>query len=534
MTVLNSEEGKSDTLSISAIQFGKIDARNEVFRQTREDSRVFYNSYTMPPGVSVQSFMSGARYFILGQKGSGKTALIWYLKQTSETQGGYAEVILFKSDLTEVERQRLITLDGSAKVFEDQNSIVVQYDYKTNWIWFIVRALVRMIRDEDILIGEDLVHDLRNITGVKPTGKQSMFSGLQFTKIKGSIEAGIKTGVFRTGMKTELEGAFKPSSDADLLETITVCERALAGVQLKNNRSCRLLFDELELFYHKEDQRDRDLSLIRDLLYAVSRINRNLGEGNTSFFIYASVRSEIMEEVNRIGPETKRDVTDFGVTISWDAPASLGKHPILKVIEAKITASEQENGVSISEDVWRKYFPSNIFGREIRQYLLDISMFKPRNLVRRLRLAQDNQVSSGPLQEDAFKLSSSKFSGEVWGEMEEELLASYNPKQVRAIKAVLSGFEKVFTIVQLRNRIDQLSAYDPNVSNQIRSMGVAQLATDLYRVGAIGNIFRASRENRSNNVRHDNRDRWIFRNYPEPLLDEKFIVHESLHKNFQL
>jgi hypothetical protein len=513
---------------LSQLQFGEIDARNEVFQQARQNSRVFFNSFQVPPGLSISALEGGARFFVLGQKGTGKTALIWYLRELAVNNGGKGEVVLFKSDLTEVERQRITNL-GEAIVFSDQGKIEPLYDYKQNWLWFIIRSLVRMVDDKDVLFGKDLLHDLRELTGVNKSAKQTIFSGLQFTKIKTNIDAGLKLGVFRSDLKTEIEAVFAPKSP-DILEVIAVCERAIGQIKLVSPAKCSLFFDELELFLNKEDQRNRDLFLIRDLLYAVSRINRGFGHDNNSFVVYASVRSEVLQEVNRVGPETKKDVTDFGVNISWDAKVVAGSQPILSIIEAKVNASELEIGDEETQDVWREYFPFRIYGKSFQNYLLDISMHKPRNLVRRLRLAQEANRSGTKFNESDFDASGLNFSADVWSEMEEDLSSTYDPRQISAIKSILSGFTARFTIGALEDRIISLSKYDNNVYDSIsRKVPAVSIASDLYRIGAVGNVFIVQEGKKKYP-----RNRWIFRGYTEPLLDREFVVHDSLRKAFQL
>jgi len=514
-------------LNISKVQFGELDARNEVFQQSRNDSMVFFNSYQIPPGVNFDSILSGSKYFITGQKGTGKTALIWYLKHRIEEYKGHAEIVLFKSDLTEAERQHIASLTDT-NIFVDQGKISIQYDYKQNWLWFIIRTISKMLEYDDLDFGKESLHDLKELTGVNKKNKQTIFSGLQFTKIRVAIETAIKTGVFKSGIKGELEAIYS-KKDSSIIDIISMCEQELINLKVKDRRRYCLLFDELELFLNKVDQRDRDLALIRDLLYAVSRINRKFGTNN-SITIYASVRSEVLQEVNRIGPEIRRDVSDFGAEVLWNINSQSSSQPILNIVEAKIQASELENGLKQTADVWDTYLPKILFGKNIKQYLLDISMYKPRNLVRRLKLAQAAHYNEGSLISDDFSDSAQTFSSDVWSEIEEDLLSSYTPMQVSCIKSILSGFQVKFNLSSLKERIERLSRIDVNISTNIRGcIDAAKIAYDLYRVGAIGNVYRLDSENR-----HEGRDRWVFRNYLEPLLDKDFIIHESLRKNFQL
>lgn len=270
--------------------------------------------------------------------------------------------------------------------------------------------------------------------------------------------------------------------------------------------------------------------MIRDLLYAVSRVNRVIGSNTASIVVYASVRTEVLHEVNRVGPEVCRDVDDFGVKVNWNVKGDVENQPILKIIEAKIHASEFEADELPTENVWQSYFPSHMYGNNFKQHLLDISMFKPRNLVSFLSLAREYDPDAVIVEFDAMDQTQIEFSSLVWREMEEELLGIYKPVDVSAIKAVLTGFQARFSVGELDKRVNQLGQVDVSVRNSLGSRESAgRLLKDLYRIGAVGNQYFVK-----GGFRKEARDRWVFRDMPEPALERDFVVHESLRKVLQL
>ena len=284
------------------------------------------------------------------------------------------------------------------------------------------------------------------------------------------------------------------------------------------------------MFWSRPDQKERDLFLIRDLLQSVARVNRNLGQNSASFVVYASVRSKVLEEVNRVGPEVARDVQDFGAHVDWNVRTSSENQPILQIVEAKIAASEIENDYLPTPNPWETYFPQTIHGRPVREHLLDVAMFKPRLIVSRLNLAKSHDTSAKYFSSDSLEETIGKFSSAVWREVEEELLVLYSPKQVQNLKSLLTGHRITFKVDDFERRVIQLSQIDPGVADGFRTRGdiVAALKA-LYRVGALGNRFLTDEKGQK-----VTRDRWVFREYEDPTLDEDFIVHESLRKVFQL
>jgi energy-coupling factor transporter ATP-binding protein EcfA2 len=517
------------TIQLSDIKFGEIDAKNEEFQQVRYGSAVFANAFQVPPRVDINELLLGAKFFITGQKGCGKTALLLHTRRLLSEQGAKTHTVLFKTGLNENERQQIAAGSGY-QVFTTGDNISVQYEYVTNWLWLIYRNLIRLIDLQDVEDGYDIARDLKSIMGVKNELRVSPFSDLAINKVKLSAKAGLKADVFNSEIAGELELASKQPESRTPLEIIDICERYIHKIRLHFRSRCLLFFDELELFWSRPDQKERDLFLIRDLLQSVARVNRNLGASSASFVVYASVRSEVLEEVNRVGPEIARDVQDFGAHVDWNVRASSDNQPILQIVEAKIHASEIESDEFPTKNVWETYFPDSIHGRSMRDHLLDVAMFKPRNIVSRLNLAKMHDPSSLFFTTESLEETNSKFSASVWREMEEEMLVIYSPKQVRNLKSLLTGFRISFNVDDFEKRLSGLSQIDPSISDGFRTRADIVFAlSSLYRIGALGNRFSALEGNKLST-----RDRWVFREHEAPTIDENFVVHESLRKVFQL
>ncbi|BDX32867.1 hypothetical protein TUM20985_34140 [Mycobacterium antarcticum] len=85
------------------LYFGLSDSRNEAI----ESHDAFLRSYVDLEGA-VESVLNGKKFLVLGPKGTGKTALAWYLKET-EFQGTHLATVRDASDLPLAEVPRLQT-----------------------------------------------------------------------------------------------------------------------------------------------------------------------------------------------------------------------------------------------------------------------------------------------------------------------------------------------------------------------------------------------------------------------------------------
>ncbi|WP_128080138.1 P-loop ATPase, Sll1717 family [Roseicella frigidaeris] len=391
------------TIPVKKIKFGELDAKNELFQQDRYGQSIFMNSFQIPPKIDLDELKLGSRFFIYGQKGCGKTALMLYIQRILADCGANTHVILFKSGISETERAKIagkIDFD----LIDTKSGIDIQYNYLTNWLWMIYKNLLFLIKDEDIMDGHDYVTSLSKLFGVSKNMRRSVFSDLALGPLKLAAKLGLAAGPFNAEITTDVETAKRDIDNRGPQEIIEICERYIGKIILRPRNRCILFFDELELFWNRPDQRERDLFLIRDLLAAVARVNRIIGNNNASFVVYASVRSEVLEDVNRVGPEIGRDINDFGVPVQWNASVSSENQPILKIVEAKISASEIEEGILVSDDPWQAYFSEEkIYRKDIKRHLLDISMFKPRLIVSRLTLAAQFNGDAQKLQRERCK-----------------------------------------------------------------------------------------------------------------------------------
>ena len=227
------------TITLSDLKFGELDAKNEEFQQVRYGSAVFANAFQVPPRIDLDELLLGAKFFITGQKGCGKTALLLHTRRVLAEQGAKTHTILFKTGLNESERQQ-ISVGNGFQVFTTGDNISVQYEYITNWLWLIYRNLIRLIDLKDVEDGYEIACDLKNIMGVKDELKVSPFSDLAISKVKVSAKAGVKVAVANAELAGELELAGRETEARTPLELIDICERYLRKVRMNFKARCLL------------------------------------------------------------------------------------------------------------------------------------------------------------------------------------------------------------------------------------------------------------------------------------------------------
>ena len=472
----------------------------------------------IPQKIDLNDYQTGKKHFILGLKGTGKTALLRYLHDLVLENSCQSELLLFKSHVTEEDRQKLSKGAGFQIVGTDDVSTFIQ-DFKEPWKWFIYQKLASLIFQSGDTSKN--AQKLFKLTGVSENGLTTTLGAL-FSKItSGNITfSGEALGVaVELGIDIE-----NKKSEVSISSVNRACAALLNNIQLRN--SVYLFFDELELFHQTTEQFDRDRRIIRDLVAAISYINGESAEHGRNLFLVSSLRTEVLHSVLELGHEIGRDVDDFGEKLDWSNEKEGPNHPLLNLIAKKIAVSAKID----SENVWKTFFPQKINNQEYYQFILNSSYYRPRDMVRLLRVARDYNKESKAFTTAHFDQSSTEYSKQTWLEITEELLASYSPEQISALQRVFLGFNTHFFISDLEQRVKSRHKHDVDVQTLFSEKGISTILNDLYRIGVLGNDFVV----KSNRKWDRRRYRWIFRGNTTLNDAERMAFHKSLWKHLTL
>ncbi len=506
-------------MNIQDISFGDVDAKNEILKQKRNGDRGFFESYSVPNRISLDDYIKGQKYFVLGLKGTGKTALLRYLHDKLITDGAISELLLFKTHVTEEDRQQLSQGAGYEIVSTGDTPTFVQ-DFKEAWKWVIYQRISEKLHSSGVSCASST--RFYKLTGTSRNGFTdtlgALFAKLSSGKLKISGEA---LGV-AIDLGLDLDSNEK-SAGVSLSSVNRLCAGMLSGIKLK--QPLYLLFDELELFHETPDQFDRDRRIIRDLVYAISQINSESADAGRQVFLLSSLRTEVLHSVLELGHEIGRDIDDYGEKLDWSVEKEGPNHPLLNLVSKKISVS---SGVE-SPQIWTTFFPEKINDQKFYKFLLGSSYYRPRDIVRLLQVARSYDPSAEKFTQEHFDKTATEYSKQTWLEITEELLASYSTNEISALQRVLLGFHTHFFKRELEERIRSKYRDDTVVQNLFREKGMERVLADLYRIGVIGNDFIVQSKHKKTR-----RYRWIFRGNTMLNDAERIAIHKSLWKHLTL
>lgn len=511
-------------ISIKDILFGKTDAGNEL---QEVGNQYFLNSFLPYEKYKISEFLEGSRYYILGRKGTGKTALLKYLEcRFAEDAENLVIPIRFKTDIDLADKKTIkaAAVNIQDEIIENSNSDKALKSYTMAWeVYLIYQIFKRQESAENaFIIFDSTTHQYKTLwTLLKILYGETGGSKIVPKITKGTVE-------FSAGMEKKIEASIK--LDIEMREQEKTVKYELTCKKILDLykeltvgiNSVYILVDELELSIATRKQRDSDIELIRDLILAIDTLNKISKTHGYKVLMYASIRTDVLDSVLSNGYEINKCIEDFGVTVEWfQKGGNYTDNPLLKLIENKIHASEIANGLPESINVWEKYFDKKINGTEVRRYILNYSWYRPRDIIRMLLLIQDQcQHEEKKITQEMFDKAIQEYSNRMWTEIAEEISLKYSADGIKAIKKILMGIDVPFTYIYLTNRINQYADMYDYINSFKKNVKIPEVLEQLFEWGLIGNSG----------------ERMVFRflGYKEIDLLKPMIIHTPLRNYFEV
>ena len=473
-------------LRISDLQFGKIDAHNEL----QELGEQFYlESFLEYDKYKISSFMDGSNYYICGNKGTGKTAFLKYLEcKFAENPENLVLPIRFKTHFDTIDKKNLRSLGNNIKedVIEE---IIVEKENSYVLIWqiFLINRIIKGMEDGEYQIFNNSVEygNLRKLLNVlygDSKGKIIPKISKGYAEISASTLKGVDAELCVRIELNEVEHRINFSKMAKVI-------LELYGKLSFARTPVYVLIDELELSVKNKKEYNRDIELVRDLVLAIDKMNNISKERNYEIHFIGSIRSEVINNVLAYGYEINKCIEDYGVNIAWyQKGGAYEDSPLLRLIENKIHASEKMQGLPPSLDVWKTYFAPVINGTEVRKYILSYSWQRPRDIVRMMRLVQDQWEGEEVISQEMFDRAMQKYSENAWNEIAEELVLKYSDENdIAAIKKIFTGIEVPFTYNYMNERAENLGQIYDYVKAFFEKYKMIEFLEKMFEWGVIGN-----------------------------------------------
>lgn len=510
-------------ITIKEIYAGKPDAKDEINFEGLEQ---FIKTFIAPHNCDLESLLTGNYCFISGYKGTGKTALLFYLDNLIRERDGSAcsSFVFFKEEFAELKKGEFDKYSKRelSSITIEKDTLLENQDFEYIWRWLFFKRIVADNEEFNMGLFVDNKEWL-NFTQIvsKIKGPANINKSIIPQKIKIAAPfTDISTGnVIAPEIEVDLRKDKSQNNYSDFVQLIDSAEMALSKVT-KTDIPYHIFVDELEAYYGDVQVFKRDLYLIRDLIFTVKRFNSLFAASNMSNIkIICSIRTEIINAISRfiVTKELNKVTSGFEVPLIWNYNNTISyTHPIMQILLRRIAISECVSGEEYrkDKDIIMQWFPEKIHDIEPSNYILNNSWQKPRDIVRLIISAQNcincNRTS---FSQDVFTSMHKQYSIDSLVEIKEEMRALYTAEEIEEIINIFTGFRSVFSVNQLKARVSKYFA------NGIMDLNFNSVLNDLYRLGFIGNFLPASQKYR---WQHKGDDRLI-------IADEwRIMIHQAL------
>ena len=478
-------------LELKDLYFGKTDAYNELMETGPEQ---FEKSFWQNEQYDIEDFFNGIKYYIYGDKGTGKTAFLKYMEcRLSDKPENLVIPIRYKSEFDSDDRKNLQKGSSTINIQEEVVDVADVSEIKdcvNSWQLYLISRIIKGLKYK----GEYQVFECNKEYETLYKLIESVYSDEtyriipQINKGLADINLSVLNGInARVELEIGLEKEQKRVNYQKLAKKVIDLFGALNLVPDTYN-NVWILFDELELSVQSKKMNKRDIQLVRDLILAIERLNNVCRHRNFPIHVIAAIRSEVINSVYSAGYEINKSVEDFGKEITWYIRG--GKYedsPLISMIIQKIRICEEKFDIKDEGDLWYKYFPKSINGMNSKEYVLRYTWHRPRDIVRLLNLAKDHARKSSCFTQDIFDATMREYSKKSWVETSEELRLIYDDNHLKAIKKLFSNIGVPFTLGDLRSRLEQLGEIYDYVEKFNERYRLIDVLEQLFSVGVIGN-----------------------------------------------
>lgn len=261
--------------TIKDIYAGMPDAKDEI---STNQIGAFLGSFVVPPELPIDSLLDGRKFLVSGYKGVGKTSVLYYLQNEVQNRDASActSFIYFKSDFEEVRKSNIDAVAKKLTALIDVSGEIQpnKIEFLHIWRWVFFKRIV----DDSIEKNHGLFKKDADWDKFEETVNKISFSSrekhvISLSSLSVSMQVSPSTGV-SVGVKTSFNREIAKNNEAfrNLVDIVDKCEELFQKLT-PSGTPYYIFVDEMEAYYGDVELLKRDLTLIRDMLFTIHRIN---------------------------------------------------------------------------------------------------------------------------------------------------------------------------------------------------------------------------------------------------------------------
>jgi hypothetical protein len=473
------------------VDFGEDDANLDYeLAQRRSQEPIFIQAFLDYPQFNLPALKTGEKYLVLGQKGTGKTAILRKIESEFQKAQAITQFMIFRDEIASKEE-----LEKFGNVFAIKvNDVKRIYHY----LYTLERILLLVILSSLQEVASEASERL------DPPGKTSGdqweagFIHRMVTKVvRQPLERVVQTALdtvsdYVSALSIDPARASRGLAeiDADVLlrkqneRLLNVC---LAGLR-KAQRPVKIFIDEVHYTYRIGKDHDQDASLVRDLIRVIARLNRTFSRERVDCTLYAAIRSEFLIHPLISAAELHPTLDTFGIQISWATYPADFSHPMFEIGAKRVDIAANQNfdGRKFMHACFANYAP-----QDATEFVRS-TWSKPRDMVRFLRTCKEMYPQKITLSKTEYAAVFHAAAIKAWKEIETALTSFLSMKGVERLTVFISenssqslGKGSIGTIDEVLKKLAPIAKNETQVGAMSDPATLFRL---LYMIGVMSTV----------------------------------------------
>ncbi len=478
------------------LYFGMSDSRNEASANQQE----FVRSYVDLRGTS-EAVTEGQKFLVLGPKGTGKSALAWYMRLTESIDTHFASV-LDASSLPLAEIPRLQTGQDAGP----ERTVIA-------WRFILLCNYLQLLLRDSSCFFEDPKEVNRVAKLLRDYGFMSDASGKAIVNISSTT---VTIPIPKIGEVYKKERR----SHLNIYNLVPYLE-SWASTALSNARHV-LLLDGLDSILLNDPKYDESLA---SLVQAAYTLNQRFLERESCGSIVLLLRNDVFARIELSLPDSQKMRDDLSTQLDWRVLSGAAgiRSPLITLVNTKAARALEVPAVDVL-GFFPHVIPLGTRGQSPRsvpvlQYLLNLTRHTPRDLLRlfeEIRKVEEAEPVGRPiLRTDVIREGVLRYSKDYFvGAIRNEFAGTEGGPEAAsaAISALKSLNKQEFDRDDFKTVLNDFATDATPAADKLLEL--------LFYAGAIGNVI--GRENDRYMQFYHRRDE------SEIYLRGKFILHSAL------
>ncbi|WP_332649702.1 P-loop ATPase, Sll1717 family [Lysinibacillus sp. 54212] len=345
-------------MRLEEYEFGFADAEKEFSRVPEIFERAFYDFRG-----TVDKLMKSYYFLLIGRKGVGKSAVSARIQSISNHDSNFHA---FPVQLNDFEFATF------AKTSIDKELVGTQ-KYKDSWDLILLLTAVKIVNREMNLNGNKELKKL--LASLDDLGFASHTDYKNDVTRLSKLKVGANMAIF--DLVFEKEFGSKPDS---FLERVSTLKEKIIDVlnifDYRNNQITLLIDGVDDILRIKKNQLEILMSLIRSVDY----LNDKFHSKKIPIKVILFIREDIVNKVT--DPDLNKIKRDGAILLNWNSKID----DLKSVVNLRFEYSGLSKEDAINQ--WDVIFPKKIRNRDSWQYILDHTLYKPRDILQLLKCAQ--------------------------------------------------------------------------------------------------------------------------------------------------